>query len=230
MPLPTGQISLGDIFQPIVNAGDLPPNPVTDPINLQFLNTYLKTPLSVPNIDAFRGLEYYRRDVDGNCNNTNCTAASSSGVFQCQNCSLVNVNCANCDTRRRYQANCNCACTYNCTQSANQTYDCNCNCACNCFWSDPALKTDVESIQDPLGIVRSLSGFFYRGNDQARGLGLDTNRTVGVSAEEIKQSLPEALGPMMGQYMTVQYERLVPVLIEAVKALEQKLETQNSNK
>jgi hypothetical protein len=75
-----------------------------------------------------------------------------------------------------------------------------------------------------------LSGFFYRGNDQARGLGLDTNRTVGVSAEEIKQSLPEALGPMMGQYMTVQYERLVPVLIEAVKALEQKLETQNSNK
>lgn len=230
MPLPTGQISLNDIFQPIANAGDLPPNPVSNPINLQFLNNYLKNPPSTPNIDAFRGLEYYQRNADGNCNNSNCTEALSSGDLQCQNCSLVAVNCANCDTQRRYQANCNCACTYNCTQNNNQRYNCNCNCACNCFWSDPALKTDIESIADPLGVIRSLSGFFYRGNEQAQRLGLDTSRTVGVSAEEVERNLPEALGPLMNNYRTVQYERLIPVLIEAVKALEHKIDQQNSNK
>lgn len=77
---------------------------------------------------------WYQRNVDGNCNNGNCTSATSSGNIQCRNCALdVLGNCVNCDARNWLQSDCNCACTYNCTQNSNQTYDCNCDCACACF-------------------------------------------------------------------------------------------------
>jgi hypothetical protein len=50
-------------------------------------------------------------------------------------------------------------------------------------------------------------------------------RDVGVSAQEVEKTLPEALGPSIafGQIKTVRYERLIPLLIEAVKALDQKV-------
>jgi hypothetical protein len=77
---------------------------------------------------------WYQRNVDGNCNNDNCASGSNSGNIQCQNCTLDPLgNCVNCDTRSWLQSDCNCACTYNCTQNTNQTYNCNCDCACACF-------------------------------------------------------------------------------------------------
>jgi hypothetical protein len=57
----------------------------------------------------------------------------------------------------------------------------------------------------------------------ARELGLDPSLDVGVSAQNVEQVMPEALGPMMGDFKTVRYERLVPVLIEAIKELEKKI-------
>lgn len=77
---------------------------------------------------------YYQRNADGNCNNGNCASAGGNCTFQCTNCTLATVNCANCDAQKWLQNNCNCACTYNCTQVANVLYDCNCNCQCStCF-------------------------------------------------------------------------------------------------
>lgn len=74
---------------------------------------------------------WYQRNADGNCNNGNCTVSGSNcatGEFQCVNCYISGtVNCANCDSRSWFQNNCNCACTYNCTQ-AQWRYNCNCAC------------------------------------------------------------------------------------------------------
>ena len=78
---------------------------------------------------------YYQRNVDGACNDGNCSAPGSTGPdLQCTNCTLSGLaNCVNCDTQPWLQGDCNCACTYNCTQNANVTYNCNCDCNCDCF-------------------------------------------------------------------------------------------------
>ena len=49
---------------------------------------------------------------------------------------------------------------------------------------------------------------------------------VGVSAQEVQKVLPEAINsaPIDSQYLSVQYDKLIPLLIQAIKELEKKLE------
>lgn len=190
-------------------------------INMAWIKSLEKVPTNP--LSGKYSKAYYQSNMDGNCNNGNCVESFGSGNINCVNC-VINgqVNCVNCDTQSYLQTNCNCACTYNCTFTT-RSYNCNCACLCACAWSDDMLKDVEGDIKDPLAIVRELKGFYYRGNDMARELGLDPSLDVGVSAQNVEQVMPEALGPMMGDFKTVRYERLVPVLIEAIKELEKKI-------
>ena len=103
--------------------------------------------------------------------------------------------------------------------------------------SDMRLKTDIKPITNALDKVCGLSGFTYRFNDIAGGFGFSTTQSqIGVSAQEIQKVIPEAIKPApfdhqldietgevkskSGEsYLTVQYEKLVPLLIEAIKDL-----------
>ena len=90
------------------------------------------------------------------------------------------------------------------------------------FTSDIRLKTDVEPIKNALEKVQSIRGFTYSHNETAKELGFkDERRWSGVSAQEIEKILPEAVfpAPVDNKYLTVQYEKLVPLLIEAIKEL-----------
>jgi hypothetical protein len=113
--------------------------------SLSFLNGYMKAPTASPNLAQFRGLAYYQRNQDGNCNNGNCVnnncspvttnCACDCGAYcqaqcyatncyaaQCSNCSAI--NCANCDTKSYIQSNCNCACSYACNCNTQIGYNC----------------------------------------------------------------------------------------------------------
>jgi hypothetical protein len=99
------------------------------------------------------------------------------------------------------------------------------------FASDKRLKTNIKPIENPLDKVKSLNGFTYNWNDKAKALAnYNTEESlVGVFAQEIQEVLPEAvkLAPfdndMTGNsisgenYLTVQYDKIVPLLIEAIK-------------
>ena len=90
------------------------------------------------------------------------------------------------------------------------------------FASDDRLKTNKVEITNALDKVVSLSGFTYNFNETAAELGFNTEITyVGVSAQEVQKVLPEAVSPAPAdnKYMTVQYEKIVPLLIEAIKEL-----------
>jgi hypothetical protein len=103
------------------------------------------------------------------------------------------------------------------------------------YYSDARLKENITKIDSALEKVESLSGVTYNANDLAESFGfINKEKQVGVLAQEVKQVLPEAVKPApfdlmlfegteiskSGQnYMTVQYEKLVPLLIEAVKEL-----------
>jgi hypothetical protein len=109
------------------------------------------------------------------------------------------------------------------------------------YYSDERLKTKTGNLDNALTKVKSLSGFTYIENDLARSLGYKNEKQqVGVSAQQVKAVLPEAValapvdyetledGTIVSKsgedYLTVDYSRLVPLLIEAIKELTAKVE------
>tara|TARA_B100001094_G_scaffold196741_1_gene190792 strand:+ start:1922 stop:7414 length:5493 start_codon:yes stop_codon:yes gene_type:complete len=98
------------------------------------------------------------------------------------------------------------------------------------FVSDSRLKDEISPITQAIDKVKSISGFTYKHNETAKvDCGLDTGdqRFAGVSAQEIQEVLPEAVrpAPSNGEYLTVQYARIVPLLIEAIKELSTKVDS-----
>lgn len=184
---------------------------------------------TVTNMDSLHNRAYYQSTTEGNCNNGNCSENLSSGNIQCQNCSLAQLaNCVNCDTKSYLQPNCNCACTYNCTQVANQSYNCNCNCACACFvcacaCSDERLKERVEPIGGALDKVDNLAGVYYNWTGQAEWYGKKAGeRTMGVIANDTQKIIPEAVG-YHEDMLTVDYGAINGLLIEAIKELRREI-------
>jgi len=90
------------------------------------------------------------------------------------------------------------------------------------FASDERLKTNFKPIENAVDKVLKLRGFTYNFNEIGEGLGFDTSlRHAGVSAQEVQTVLPEAVcpAPANDEYLTVKYDKLVPLLIEAIKEL-----------
>lgn len=94
------------------------------------------------------------------------------------------------------------------------------------YYSDDRLKTKLGGIDNALGKLNSLSGFYYEANETAKALGYEAVREVGVSAQQVQAVMPEVVAPapIDDKYLTVRYERLVPLLIEAIKELTAKVE------
>jgi len=105
------------------------------------------------------------------------------------------------------------------------------------FVSDERLKNKVGLIENALDKVCSLTAFKYTHNEIARQKGFTGDDVyVGLSAQEVQKILPEVVKPApfdydldkekggttkkskSGEnYLTVQYDRIVSLLIEAVK-------------
>jgi hypothetical protein len=95
------------------------------------------------------------------------------------------------------------------------------------FYSDDRLKTKLGTIENALDKLCTLSGFYYEPNQTAQDLGYEIKRHVGVSAQEVQSVMPEVVkpAPISDQYLTVQYEKLVPLLIQAIKELKAEVDS-----
>ena len=94
--------------------------------------------------------------------------------------------------------------------------------------SDARLKDDVETIENATEKVKQLRGVSYTWNDGSR----EGQREIGVIAQEIEEVIPEVVHektlPFLGNdetYKTVDYEKLVALLIESNKELASRVET-----
>ena len=93
------------------------------------------------------------------------------------------------------------------------------------YYSDDRLKKRLGGIENALDKVRTLDSFYYEANETAQELGYEPVREVGISAQQVQAILPEVVAPapIDDRYLTVRYERLVPLLIAAIKELEAKV-------
>jgi len=79
--------------------------------------------------------------------------------------------------------------------------------------SDERLKDNITPIPNALDKVLSISGNTFDWNEKSDHEGND----VGVIAQEILEVLPEAVTTRDTGYLAVRYEKIIPLLIEAIK-------------
>jgi len=105
------------------------------------------------------------------------------------------------------------------------------------FYSDRRLKENVNVISNAIEKIKRLNGITYNPNDLASTFGYDkSTNLVGLFADEVESVLPEAVKPapfdvdkegnsISGEnYKTIQYEKLVPLLVEAIKDQQKQIE------
>ena len=108
------------------------------------------------------------------------------------------------------------------------------------YYSDERLKNITEYVSDVLPALDKINVFKYNCNDLAESFGYDkSKKEIGLSAQEIQKFYPEivSIAPFDADcdketnkiisksgenYLTLDYERLVPILLQAIKELNRK--------
>ena len=103
------------------------------------------------------------------------------------------------------------------------------------YSSDRRLKENLKHIESPLQKIQKLNGYTFDWNEKSKELGFIPKHEkcdIGLIAQEVEEVLPQAiaLAPFdmehtkngfvsksKENYLTIQYERIVPLLIEAIK-------------
>ena len=104
------------------------------------------------------------------------------------------------------------------------------------YSSDARLKENVQPIPDALDSIDKINGVTFDWTadflkDQGEEDGYFVRKhDVGVIAQEIQAVLPEAVAEREDGYLAVKYDRIVPLLIQAIKELKAEVETLKGNK
>jgi hypothetical protein len=103
------------------------------------------------------------------------------------------------------------------------------------YYSDERLKHFTSRIKNSLEIINNLNGYYYEPNEKALQFGFKHEKQIGLSAQEVTKYIPEitklapfdaindADGNVISKsgesYLTICYERLGPIFVEAIKEL-----------
>ena len=100
--------------------------------------------------------------------------------------------------------------------------------------SDGRLKTNIVNIDSPLEKISKINGVYFNWNELAKELtDKDTEkREVGFIAQEVQSVMPEIIKPAAfdvklksgENYLTIQYEKIVPLLVECIKELKKEID------
>jgi len=85
--------------------------------------------------------------------------------------------------------------------------------------SDERLKTNIQSIEDPLKKIMALKGIHFNWKT-------DTNAATrpGLIAQEVHKIIPSIVGSGLDGMMTVDYSAIVPLLIEGLKEQQKQID------
>jgi hypothetical protein len=118
--------------------------------------------------------------------------------------------------------------------------------------SDKRLKTNIVNIDSPLEKISKINGVYFNWNELAKELDEKNTeiREVGFIAQEVQEVLPEIIkrapfdttmdesitdrveykSKSGEEYLTIQYEKIVPLLVECIKELKLEIEELKKNR
>ena len=88
--------------------------------------------------------------------------------------------------------------------------------------SDERYKDNLQAITNPIDKVKSLTGYTFTWNDKHEQF--NGNNDIGVVAQEVEKILPEIVDTRDNGYKAVKYEKMVALLIEAVKDQQEQID------
>ena len=94
--------------------------------------------------------------------------------------------------------------------------------------SDRRLKENIINIDKAIDKVNKLNGVKFNWKEEHFEVHGYEGNDVGVIAQELKEVLPEAIRENVTGYLSVRYEKIIPLLIEGMK--EQQIEIDTLNK
>lgn len=84
--------------------------------------------------------------------------------------------------------------------------------------SDQRLKQNVQPIEQALSKILQVKGVGYNyGGEQATTIGLDSKPTMGFIAQDLQKVFPELVRKSSSDLYSVNYDGMIPVLVEALK-------------
>jgi len=113
-------------------------------------------------------------------------------------------------------------------------------------YSDDRLKDKIGNISTPLDKISTLNGFYYTDSETVTDIKKSENlqdptdthqkkesqQKVGLSAQQVQAVLPEVVKTSKAadsetdtEYLTLDYTRVIPLLVEGIKELKTKVET-----
>ena len=93
--------------------------------------------------------------------------------------------------------------------------------------SDIRYKDNLKVIKNPLQMISKINGYTFDWNNKQD---VYKGKDYGVVAQEIEEIMPEIVDNRWDGYKAVKYEKIAPLLIEAIKELKQEIDELKKHK
>ena len=95
--------------------------------------------------------------------------------------------------------------------------------------SDERYKKDINKIDNALGLIAQFDGYNYKfRKDEFPELKFDTTAQIGFIAQEIQKALPQLVSENDSGYLSVNYIKVVPILLMGMKEQQAIIEAQKA--
>ena len=94
------------------------------------------------------------------------------------------------------------------------------------YSSDVRLKENLIKITDALDIVTSLNGYYWKWNDKVDE-STKSSPGTGLVAQEVQKVFPEVIRERQDGFLAIDYQKMIGLLVEAIKDLKNITEVQS---
>jgi trimeric autotransporter adhesin len=90
--------------------------------------------------------------------------------------------------------------------------------------SDQRLKKDIRKLETPLQKISLLNGYYFKySNEKVKERNFPAGESIGFMAQNVKEVLPQLVQEDADGYLTVDYQSVIPLLVEALKEIDNKV-------